>query len=113
MTQPKFFNSGQPDGYSPAPCPRCGGTGTGGGSKCPKCAGYGRVYVEDAPYPSWVMISASRWESLEQMDGTPDFIAIREPDGWWLKWRSSAKATRGFSTMGEVKDYVDMVWGQK
>lgn len=57
-------------------------------------------------YPSWTRINAKRWESEEQMDGTPDYIAIREPDGWWLKWRSSARATRGFRTMAEVKDHV-------
>jgi DnaJ-class molecular chaperone len=47
ITQPRFFNLGQPEGYSPVPCPRCGGSGTVGGSKCPKCLGHGRIYVED------------------------------------------------------------------
>lgn len=116
MTQPRFFNQGQPEGYSPAPCPRCGGSGTGGGSKCTKCAGYGTVYVEEpkkSPYPSWVRIDAKRWESEEQMDGTPDFVVTREWDGWRLKWRSSKDATRGFASMGEVKDYVAEEWGQE
>lgn len=45
LTQPRYFNAGQPEGYSPQTCPRCSGTGTVGGSKCPKCAGHGRVYV--------------------------------------------------------------------
>lgn len=63
-------------------------------------------------YPTWVMISASRWESLEQMNGTPDFIATWEPgEGWRLKWRSSSAATLGFLTMGDVKDYVQAECG--
>jgi hypothetical protein len=114
ITQPRFFNLGQPEGYSPVPCPRCGGSGTAGGSKCPKCAGHGRVYVEDAPYPTWVMINASRWESVEQMNGTPDFVITWEPGGWRLKWRSSSAATVGFLSVRDVKDYVrDEFGGQK
>ena len=58
------------------------------------------------PYPTWVRIDAKRWESEEQRDGTPDFIATREKDGWRLKWRTSARATRGFSHISDVKDAV-------
>jgi hypothetical protein len=58
-------------------------------------------------YPTWVEVAPGHWESEEQMDGTPDFIAIRtQAEGWWLKWRSSAQPTAGFRTIGEVKDYV-------
>lgn len=45
MTQSKFFNSGQPEGYEAAACDRCKATGQVGGSKCPKCAGHQRIYV--------------------------------------------------------------------
>jgi hypothetical protein len=57
-------------------------------------------------YPTWTRINAKHWETEEQMQGVPDFIATRELDGWRLKWRSSAKATRGFRNMAEVKDAV-------
>lgn len=57
-------------------------------------------------YPTWVRIDAKRWESEEQRDGTPDFIATKEADGWRLKWRTSAKATRGFKRITDVKDDV-------
>lgn len=64
-------------------------------------------------YPTWTRIDAKRWESEEQMDGTPDFIAIRDKAGWHLKWRSSAQWTGGFRTMTEIKDYVAAEWRQK
>lgn len=58
-------------------------------------------------YPTWVRIEPGRWESEEQRDGTPDFVAIRTKDrGWWLKWRTSAQPTSGFRTIQEVKDHV-------
>jgi RecJ-like exonuclease len=48
ITQSKFFNTGQPDGFSPAPCTRCAGSGqNSSGSKCPTCQGHGRVYIQD------------------------------------------------------------------
>jgi hypothetical protein len=58
-------------------------------------------------YPTWVRVNAKRWESEEQRDGTPDFIATRESDGWRLKWRTSAVATRGFRRMSDVRDSVE------
>lgn len=57
-------------------------------------------------YPTWVKVKPGRWETEEQMDGTPDYVAIRTREGWWLKWRSSAQATVGFSNITEVKDHV-------
>lgn len=58
-------------------------------------------------YPTWVKVTAGHWVTLEQMDGTPDYQAIRTKDrGWWLKWRNSAQPTSGFRTIGEVKDHV-------
>ncbi len=59
-----------------------------------------------ATYPTWVKIQPGRYESEEQMGGTPDFVAQRYADSWHVKWRSSEQTTSGFSTIGEVKAHV-------
>ena len=57
-------------------------------------------------YPTWVRVDPKRYETEEQMDGTPDFVATREFDGWRVKWRSSTTATRGFERVEDFKDFV-------
>lgn len=48
MTQSRYMNSGQPDGYVMADCDRCSGTGENDtGSKCRKCGGHRRIYRLD------------------------------------------------------------------
>ena len=46
MTQPRYYNSGQPSGYEPVQCSSCFGTGTAGGSKCSRCQGHSRVFQQ-------------------------------------------------------------------
>jgi len=62
-------------------------------------------------YPNWQQVDDSRWESAETTNGTPDFVATKEPDGWRLKARSSPMGTRGFPGMDEVRAHVQKVWG--
>lgn len=59
---------------------------------------------------SWVKPRPKTWETEEGMDGTPDFIITKESDGYRVKARSSAKATRGFERLEEAKSYCDN-WG--
>ncbi len=64
-----------------------------------------------ASYPTWIKVSPDRWESEEQLGGTPDFILTREqksPAAWRVKWRSSAKGTvyTGRNALSEAKANV-------
>lgn len=58
---------------------------------------------------SWIK-TAEGWQTEEQMDGTPDFAITKEGDGYRVKARFSAQATRGFERLAEAKDYCD-TWG--
>ena len=57
-------------------------------------------------YPNFVKWSSNEYESLEQVDGVPDFKVIRlRDDMWHVKWRTSAK-WEAYQTKEEAFDSI-------
>jgi hypothetical protein len=62
-------------------------------------------------YPTWTRISATCYESEEQMDGTPDFVCEKIEGKWWVKWRSSAKSYGPYTDRKAAQDDMSERFG--
>ena len=55
---------------------------------------------------SWRWVNHQRWETEQQLDGTPAFSATRARGSWRLRPGSSAEVIGGFRTIDEVWAYA-------
>lgn len=62
----------------------------------------------------WNKVAADRWETEEQVGGSPDFVIDRIPrvttDPYRMKFRSARRAY-WFATLAEAKNYAETAFG--
>ena len=59
------------------------------------------------PYPSFYKLAPHLYRSIEERDGKPDFLLVRDKGKWHVKWRTSAHWSGG--TYDTVQDAIKAV----
>jgi hypothetical protein len=55
---------------------------------------------------TWTRVNAQRWQSSQEVDGAPVFVATRARGTWRLRHHRSTRVVGGFRTIEEVRAYA-------
>jgi hypothetical protein len=55
---------------------------------------------------TWTRVNPQRWQTEQEVDGVPVFIATRARGTWRLRHHRSTRVVGGFRTIEEVRAYA-------
>ena len=55
---------------------------------------------------TWARVNPQRWQSEQEVDGVPVFVATRARGTWRLRHHRSTRVVGGFRTIEEVRAYA-------
>jgi hypothetical protein len=60
----------------------------------------------DGRTTTWARVNPQRWQSEQEVDGVPVFVATRARGSWRLRHHHSTRVVGGFRTIEEVWAYA-------